>query len=319
MYRGSLLAEEEFAKEKNVIIEEINMYEDSPDDLVMDLFCQTLWPQHPYGRPVAGSLRSVGALSRDQLAAYWHDTYHAGRTVIAVAGNVTMDQVLPLVERYFGDFEAASGAQACLPATVSTGKRYAYIHKDIEQTHLCMGFPALGAADADYYAAMVLANALGGGASSRLFQEVREKRGLSYSAYAYLDAYRQGGCLTAYASTRPANIQELVAAIAQEYAQVARRGITEAELQRSKDQLKGSLLLSLENSSNMMNRLGRFELSLGRIVPPEETVAQLLAVDQAAIEAVLQRIIVPERLCVAMVGPEEYAVDVAALLPGIGG
>lgn len=309
MYNNSLLDAEEFAKEKNVIIEEINMYEDSPDDRAIDLLSSILWPDHPYGRAISGTLDTVSALTRDQLAAYRQSKYSPENTVISVAGNVDQQYVIDAVNKYFS---ANSGEKnhtfACTSAPVSSST-YGYIYKNIEQTHVCLGFPGISIADDDYYATQVLINALGGGASSRLFQEVREKRGLSYSAYAYMDTYSAGGSIAAYASTRPSNIGELINVMVEEIANVAAHGLVDGEIEKSKTQLKGGLLLGMESSSNVMNRLGRLQLQLGRILPVGETLEKLMQVNREDIERVCNRLLKPGYLSMAIVGPEQYEVD----------
>lgn len=302
MYHNSLLDAAELEREKNVVIEEINMYEDSPDDLVMDLFAATLWPGHGYGRSISGSAADVAALDRPQVAAYYAARYHAADTVLAVAGSIPPERAAALAEQYFAPAAATPHAPLAAPTAVSGD---GYISKDIEQTHVCLGFPALAVTDDDYYAAAILNSAFGGSASARLFQEIREKRGLSYSAYSYFDAFAHGGYFLAYASTQPANCAELIDVMTAEFARLAADGLTAGEIDRCKQQLKGSMLLNMESSGYMMSKLGKHELTLGRVYTAEETVARLMAVTEEDIRRVARRLVVPGRAVLAQVGPEQ--------------
>lgn len=306
MYHNSLLAPEEVDRERNVIIEEINMYEDSPEDVAADLFLEQLWPGHPYGRSISGSIESVSGVSREQLFQYLKSTYVPKRTVLAVAGHVEPEQVRELAEQLF---PAREGEKLPPLATPQTQEGAAVKVKNIEQSHVCMGFPGIALDDPDYYAASVLSNILGGGACSRLFQEVREKRGLSYTSYCYLEAFDRGGCLMAYSATQPGRTRELIQVMAEQFQSLAAAGVTDEELQRSKDQLRGALLLSMESSSSVMSRLGRSELSLGQLYDVEEKVRGLAAVSQADIRRVTERLFQPGHMVMSQVSPEPVEVD----------
>lgn len=310
MYQHSLLAGEEIERERQVILEEINMYEDSPDDLAAEKFCTAMWPEHPYGRPVSGSGESVSALTREQLLDYWHGNYVPERTVLAVAGNVRPEILRELAEQLFPPVPGAGR----LPLVQAKGAKGQIItRKEIEQEHVCMGFPAFSLADPDVYPLSIVVNALGGGSASRLFQEVREKRGLSYTAYSYAEHYDQGGYLMSYAATQPGKAGELIRVMAGEYEKLAASSLTEEEIRLSKDQLRGSLMLSLENSSAVMSRLGRAELSLHQLYDPEERVAKLMAVTGEDIQRVIRRVIRPGALVLSQVGPKPGELDTEKL------
>lgn len=310
MYQHSLLDAEELAREKNVVIEEILMYEDSPDDLALDLFCQTLWPNHSYGRNISGTVESVSALSQAQLQGYLHSWYNSAQTVLVVVGNVSEEQAIAAAERYFTAQPDSPHAQLALPSCHSG---HAYTHKDIEQTHVCMGFPGLAINDDDYYAATIVNSAFGGSASARLFQEVREKRGLAYSAFSYLENFTLGGFFLAYASSQPERTDELLRVMAGEFAKLAEKGLSADEIERGKNQLKGAMLLQLESTSNTMMKLARQELMRGRIFTPEETVERLMAVSEADINRVLGRMLQPGAMVTAQVGPTESKVPESEL------
>jgi predicted Zn-dependent peptidase len=311
IYLNSQLAERECMLEKDVIIEEINMYEDTPDDVAGDLFAATLWPQHSYGRPVIGSKESVQALTRKELNGYYRHNYAPGNTVLAIAGNVTPEAALKEAEHYLGKFSGNGGAPRTETPQTKSGS--AAIYKDIEQMHVCLGFPAVSETDSDYYAAHLLTNILGGGMSSRLFQEVREKRGLSYSAYAYLSSFAQDGYFCAYASTRPQKLNELVQVIAAELRKIVDEGIKSAELNAAKQQIKGGLLLGWENSGNVMNKIGKHLLTLGQLYSIEETLEKVMAVGMEDIEHLAKRILDPDKAVLSVVGALDAPLDLGSI------
>lgn len=312
MYTDSLLAPEDFERERSVIMEEINMYEDSPDEVAMDLFTATIFPAHPYGPAISGTLASVGALTRDQLWDHYKAYYGPQNTVLAIAGNVEPEKAREMAEERFAGFCGGKKPQEVeIPVPAAAA---AYCAKDIEQSHVCIGFPGAALGDDDYYAASLIANALGGGASSRLFQEVREKRGLAYSAYCYLESYIKAGYMMAYAATTPCKGAELTKVISEQFAILADQGLTEKEIAMNKEQLKGGLLLSLESSANVMSKLGRTYLALGEVYAPNKTVDKLMAVTPDDIDRVIRKMISPDKAVFAQVGPEHIELDVKELL-----
>ena len=310
MYHNSLIESVEVEREKNVIIEEINMYEDSPDEVAVDLFNATLWPDHSYGRSVAGSIETVGCINRDSIAEYWQQNYCPGNTVLSIAGNVKPEQAIGLAETLFA--RDPGHKNKSLEAPINRAGDSTAI-KDIEQNHICLGFPGVSLQDPDYYPAAIIVNALGGGASSRLFQEVREKRGLSYSVFAYLETLNKAGHVMAYSSTRPENSKELIEVIVDQFAVLKEKGLTDEEMKRSKDQLKGNLLLSQENSSNVMSQLGKTELAFGRPHTAAERVEKLLLVTREDIERVTARIFCPGTMVLTQVGPRPCQAEAGRL------
>ena len=312
MYCRSLLDAGELERERGVVIEEINMYEDSPDELVLDLFASTGWPEHSYGRSISGTADSVTALSREQLYEYWRGHYTAENTVLTLAGNISPERGRELAERWFGTLHAGGGAQPELPEPVFRSGQ-AFIEKDIEQNHICMGFPGVSLRDEDYYAATIICNLFGGSASARLFQEIREKRGLAYTAYSHLDSLIRGGYFYAYASTQPEKTRELVQVMADEFARLAVEGLPADDIERSKRQLKGSLLLGLESTGSVMSSLGRSELTRGQVFSPEETAARLMAVTPDDVLRVIRRLVRPGCLALAQVGPADCGISAKEL------
>lgn len=305
MFFHSRLDPAELERERNVILEEIKMYEDTPDEVAVDLFSRTIWPEHSYGRAIAGSVESVAGLSRDLVYDYWQGAYSPANTVLAVAGNITPEQVRSMAEQRFGHWSGA-GAEKLSPPVARGGQ--AAIVKDIEQNHLCLGFPAVSLNDPDYYAVNIVVNALGGGASSRLFQEVREKRGLSYSAYAFVECLARAGFVMAYASAQPASSPALLEVMAGEFRRLREQGLSREEINQSKQQLQGGMLLSQENSSNVMSSYGKSELALGRAYTAAERAERLMKVTEEDISRAIDRITEPGGLTLAQVGPEPLAV-----------
>ena len=315
MYLDSRFPAEEWAKEKGVILEEINMYEDTPDDLVGEMFNRKLLPTHPYGLPVIGTVESVNSFTREHIDAYCRSHYAPQHTVLAVAGNVPHDEIMRQAEKYLaaGKFTAEGWDKPKLTAP-EYGAGLSYVHKDIEQIHITLGVPGLAGDDDDIYALNLLSSILGGGVSSRLFQEVREKRGLTYSVYSSVAAQAFGGSFSAYASTSPKRVDELLKVLGYEMAKIAAYGVTEAELARAQAQFKAGLLMGLESSANVMVRLGRAETVYGRVQTVDEQVAEIMQVNCAAVQRLAKELLQPNKLVLSMVGPSEPQVDLQGLL-----
>jgi len=253
----------EMTKEKKVIFEEINMVEDTPDDLVMELFSGAFWPDHPLGRPILGTKRSVSSFRRDDLATFFADVYHAGNILISAAGNLNHADAARLVERHFGALRAGHGEPANGHAPKPAVKVVTRAKKELEQVHLCLGAPAYPQAHAERFSAYVLNTVLGGSMSSRLFQNVREKRGLVYSISSGFTSYSDAGNLTVYAGTSLDSVAEVVRLTIEEIRRLKGDRIPDPELRRAKDHLKGSLMLSLESTGARMSHLARQELYFG--------------------------------------------------------
>ncbi len=253
------------------------MHEDSPDDLIHDLFTETLWPEHPLGRPILGTAESVRRAGRDQVVRFYRKHYVPGNLVVVAAGNVEHDDLLRLIgERVeTGRVRTEGPSGYSLRATgeppPSSGNTLVRRRKT-EQAHLCIGTSGLSRHDPDRFAFGIVNTAVGGGMSSRLFQEIRERRGLAYSVYSYHAMYAEAGLFSAYAGTTPASAKQVLELLRRELGDVASGGLTEEEFERAKGHMKGSLVLSLEDPSGRMSRLGKSEISHGEIL----TVNQVL-------------------------------------------
>ena len=248
----------EIEREKKVVLEEIKMVEDTPDDLVHELFSERFWPDHALGRPILGRPDTVGALDEAALRRYFADAYVAGNFVVVAVGHLEHERVRDLVMASFGDLKAQGSALRDVVPAVAADVR---IHtKELEQSHVCFGAPALAYGDPDRYAAFAANTMLGGSMSSRLFQNVREKRGLAYSVFSSLSAYRDAGAVTIYAGCANESVPELVDVVVQELRRFKRESLAPGELQRARDHLKGSLMLGLESTTSRMSHLARQEI-----------------------------------------------------------
>ena len=272
MFFHSLLDEQELAKEKQVILEEIRMYEDTPDELVHELLAKAAFDRHPLGASVSGTKEALEAMGRGDLLAFMRQAYTPDNTVIAIAGRIQPD-VLSLVEEAFSQF---STSHHTLSTQKAPFRRQTIFHpKETEQVHLCLGYPGLAFDDERLYSMSVLNNVFGGSMSSRLFQQIREDHGLAYSVFSYHTAHLQEGLFAVYAGTAPEHGETVLAMIQDIVEDIRNHGITEEELKKAREQIKGNLVLSLESTNSRMSRLGRNELLLGKHWSVDELLEKL--------------------------------------------
>ena len=277
---------EEVERERTVILQEIGQANDTPDDIIFDHFQECAYPDQAMGRPVLGRPEIIRGLARDAVLAYLRDHYGARRMVLAAAGHLDHDRFVDLAEELFGGMPADRSVTT-EPARYTGGDRRE--HRDLEQLHLVMGFPGLMLDDPDYYAATVLSTAFGGGMSSRLFQEIREKRGLVYAVHSFIHGYRDGGLFGIYAGTGEAEAAELVPALCEQAVRLE-GGLSPIELDRAKTQMKAGLLMSLESTSARCEQLAQHLLIHGTPFDPVEMVKRIEAVDDDAIHRVVARL-----------------------------
>jgi predicted Zn-dependent peptidase len=290
----------EIEREKKVVLEEIKMVEDTPDDLVHELFSGGFWPNHPLGRPILGQPDTVSALDQATLRRYFADAYVASNFVVAAVGNLEHAQVRALVERAFAGVPARGSAIADIaPATAAD---VLVRTKDLEQSHVCFGTPALAYGDADRYVAFALNTMLGGSMSSRLFQNVRERRGLAYSVFSSLSAYRDAGALTIYAGCANDTVQELVEVVVQELRRMRDEPLAAGELRRAKDHLKGSLMLGLESTSSRMSHLARQAIYDDGDESLDAMLAAIEQVSEPDVARLAQRVFAPGTLGLTVLG-----------------
>jgi len=301
--RRPLLRESDLEPERNVILEEINGVEDTPDDLVFELHAAELWPNHPYGYSILGDAASLAALSADDLRCLHQTGYYRGNFVVAAAGNVNHDQLLTVLERE-GWFEGEAPEPARPPVAITPAVRGAerQEERDSAQTHIVFGTDTFRLNDPRRFALAILTNVFGGGMSSRLFQRVREELGLAYAIFAYKHFYQSAGQLGVYIGTQPGTADAAVDAIRGEYARLAREGLPAAELADGKQQLKGQVMLSLESPSARMGRLAGFVLHDDEYRPLDRMLAEIDAVTPEEIAAVAAEFFAPERQTVVRLG-----------------
>ncbi|MDM5358063.1 M16 family metallopeptidase [Peribacillus sp. RS7] len=260
MFFNSTFDGEELKKEKNVVYEEIKMYEDTPDDIVHDLLSKAVYENHPLGYPILGTENTLETFNSDTLKKYVHDMYTPDKVVVSIAGNVD-EKLIQEVESYFGSYQGGEDRLELVKPSFHENRITR--KKDTEQAHLCLGYKGLEIGNDKTYSLITLNNILGGSMSSRLFQDVREQRGLAYSVYSYHSSYQDSGMVTVYGGTGTNQLDSLYETIQETLDTLKRDGITEKELRNSKEQLKGSLMLSLESTNSRMSRNGKNELMLG--------------------------------------------------------
>jgi predicted Zn-dependent peptidase len=301
MFLHSRFDPQELAKEQKVILEEIKMYDDSPDDLIHDVFLQTMWQGSNLGEPTIGFADTVVEMTPDDLRSHMSAHYAPNSVIVAAAGNVDHDRFVELVGAEFAGFNGSCTlSEPERPeATPATNVR----QKDSEQAYVILGTRGIDVRDERRYALSLLDTVLGGGMSSRLFQEIREQRGLVYSVYSFQAAYRAAGLFGIYAGTSSQNVQPCIDVILDQFALVRNAPIDESEFALAKEHIKGNLTLSLESTSSRMLRLGRNELALGRQVTPEEIEARIDAVTLGEVQNLARELLAEENLGLCIIGP----------------
>lgn len=300
MVQHSTLPPEEIERERGVILEEIGMCNDTPDDLIFDNYYETAYAGQALGAPILGKSPIIADMSRETLQHYIREFYTPGRMAVCASGNVQHEALVALAEKFFN----------ALPNDTVNGKAAARytggedrLEKDLEQSHVLLGFQGVPRHEDAYFAAQTLATLLGGGMSSRLFQEVREKRGLVYSIYSFLSTYSDGGMTTVYAGTRPKEVERVVEVVCRELKKLRTHGIDAKDLARVKNQMKGSLMLSLESSHSRMSKLAKDELTQGNHVSLEQMIAEIDRVTTDQVYRVAQTLLDQRCLSITALGP----------------
>jgi predicted Zn-dependent peptidase len=298
--RQPLFAPADIEKEKAVVLQEIKMVEDTPDDLIHDLFAERVWADHPLGRPILGRWDVVKAFDRDTVLGYFEREYVPGRIVVAVAGHVEHERVADLFAAGFEGWDRPTVPHAVVPPALRSGIHT--VAKPLEQVHLVVGLPGVSETAPDRYPLYLLNDIIGGSMSSRLFQEVRERQALVYSVHSGQQAYRDTGLFYVYAGTDPANLGKVVNALLKEIRGLKKDGVTADELRRAKDHLKGSLMLSLESTSSRMNRLASHEMRFGSFMSMDEMLAAIDRVPMEEVDALIHRVLDEEQLALLTLG-----------------
>jgi len=289
MFERSVLRSADLDAERQVILEEINMHEDSPEDVVHDLFTENLWPDHPLGRPVLGTAETIRAATRDRVNRFYRRYYVPGNLVVAAAGNLRHEELLAMLRARMetgrvvrtgepSGWKLRAGAEAPGSSARPFVKR-----RKTEQAHICLGTNGLARSDPDRFAFLIVNGALGTGMSSRLFQEIRERRGLAYSVYSYHSQYTEAGVFSAYAGTTPARAREVIGLLRRELDDVANGGLGADEFERAKGHVKGAMVLSLEDPGSRMSRIGKSEIGHGEILTVNQALKRVedVSIDDA--------------------------------------
>ncbi len=291
----------ELEKERAVILEELKMVEDTPDDIIFDIFSEQIYPEHPLGRPIIGTRDSLASFTPDLVRPYYEEIFSPGNLVIAGAGNLEHGDLVALARRHFGNL-APGTVPECLPAPAAAASIVLRDREELEQSHLVIGMPCSSAVSDDRYVCNLLSVILGGGMSSRLFQSVREDRGLVYTVYSAINPFKDCGNLNIYAATSPERMEETIEAILNEVRRLRFEPVSESELRRNKEQLKASLILNLESSSSRMSSLAQQEMTFGRFFTPEEILAAVEAVTASDISHMASEIFDPQEISVTVLG-----------------
>jgi predicted Zn-dependent peptidase len=308
LFHHSRFGIRDLEKEKQIVIEEIRTVQDDPEDYIHELHAKDVLGNHPIGRPILGTPRSMRRMNRRALLQYKHKHYRPENTIVAVAGNYSFPQLLDQANEYFGQWQGE--ATATIPEKIANNcwpehsPTQTSLHpKPLEQVHLCLGFKGLSVGHPDRYVAYVMSTIFGGGVSSRLFQEIREKRGLAYTIYSHLSSFLDGGTLTVYAATRPTEVDAVIDQVSKEARKLCRRDVAIKELERTKTQLKGNLMLGLEGTYGRMNKLAKDELYQGRHVTLHEIMKAIDRISPDQIRHLSQRLLDQRELVVTALGP----------------
>jgi predicted Zn-dependent peptidase len=294
-------AETDIERERGVILEEIKIDEDNPDVLVHELFTQSFWRNHPLGWPILGTTETVGKLDQKSLFDYHNDRFHGGNIVFTAAGQLDHDKFVDSVSAKFSGL-AAGGTLHELSAPDASARIVLRNKRSLEQVQICLGVPAPPITDESRYATLILNTVLGGGMSSRLFQTIREERGMAYSIYSDLSPYRDTGTLCVYAGTSAGKALEVVDLILSEFSKLKQTPLSAEELTRAKDQLKGNILMGLESSNSRMANLARQEMYFHNFFTVEEVIARIEEVHAEQVQAMAQRLFDPSRIAVTLLG-----------------
>jgi len=296
-----VFASSDIERERGVILEEIKIDEDNPDVLVHELFTQSFWKDHPLGKPILGTTTTVKGLDQPKLLDYHSGRFHAGNMVLSAAGNLEHDQFVQAIAEKFSPLNAGQ-ALTELPAPQSSARILLKNKKALEQVQICMGVPAPPITDDNRYATLILNTVLGGGMSSRLFQTIREERGMAYSVFSDLSPYRDTGTLCVYAGTSAGKALECIDLILAEFRKLKDELLSDEELTRAKDQIKGNILMGLESSNSRMANLARQEIYFGQFFSADEIIARVEAVQAAQVQQMAERLFNPDRIAVTLLG-----------------
>jgi len=307
MFFNSSFSESEMEKEKGVVLEEIGMYEDSPEDLVHDIFTQSVWKGNSLGMPILGTEKTLKAIRRQDIIDYMGANYTPENIVVSVVGNFNKEHVLKEIEKAFSNYKTSKKNEVVTAKPTFTPS-YNHKEKNTEQAHLFIGFNGLELGNEYTYSLLVLNNIFGGAMSSRLFQKIREDKGLAYSVFSYPSSYTDCGILSIYAGMKPNQLDYVIELIIEEIKDIKENGISENELYDSKEQIKGSYILGLESTSGRMNSIGKSELLLNKIYSPKEIIELIDKVTMDDINNVIDLVFNTDEMSAAVIGPKRSTI-----------
>ncbi len=314
--QNSVFDEKEIEKEKGVVLEEVSMVEDTPEDLVHDLLAQGVFSGDTLGLPVIGKKEAISGFKRQDIMDYTAQCYSAENMVVAVAGKYDENVLLPMLEEKLAELpKTCSGScreRESKPVHASGASSKA---KETEQVHVCLGLPGYAMEDRKLYSLHVINNILGGGMSSRLFQKIREEKGMAYSVYSYPSAYADTGLFTLYAGTSPKQVEAVIRMMLAEVEKIKQEGLTQTEVDQAKEQLKGNFILGVESTSSKMNILGKSQTLLGKVIEEEETLARVDAVTLDSVMGIIPEVFDESKIFAALVGKTEEGFDIKKMFP----
>lgn len=303
MLQNPLLKEKDIGFEKNVVIEEINLLEDTPDELIHDLFASTIFQNHPLGKNVLGDIGSVKSFNQSNVSNFFNKNYVTKNILVAAAGNLEHEKIVDLINTHFLSAKRDENKKERHEFEPEIHQKLVVRSRKTEQAHICYGTKAIPAKHPDRFPLAVLDVILGGGMSSRLFQEIREKRGLVYTVYSYHSLFSDTGLFSVYAGTRASKVEEVIKIIQDELIKLLEKGINPGELDLAREHLKGQLVLSLESTHNRMIRIGKSELVHGEILSLDEIVKRIDEVTFEDVQRVARYLFKPEKMVLTIIGP----------------
>jgi len=303
--RNSVFDLDELEKERRVILQEIRMLQDTPDEYVQELFARSFWDGHPLGRPILGTHETVSGIEREHLVRFREDHYGGNNLLITVAGDVRHEVLVAQIEQAFAGYPSGQRLSTSIPAVYHSGINV--VHRDLEQVHFCLGWRAPEQRHPQRMACNLLNLLFGGSMSSRLFQILREERGMAYSVYSYLNSHSDTAAMVIYAGTSAADMQHAIGLILHELARIRHQPFDEEALQAAKEQMKGQFMLSLESSENRMTRLAKNEIYLEKVQSPHEVIDQIQAVRVEDVQQIAENYFYDRYLLLEMIGrvPDE--------------
>lgn len=309
MLFNSKFAPKDIDIEREVILKEIGMYEDSPEELVHDILSETVWEGNPLGYPILGTKECLDNIDRDVIKDYIGNNYTPGNTVISVAGNYDDESLIEKLTGLFKDWKMRDSASPSFEkADFNASSRTK--EKDTEQVHICFGFEGVEHGNDDIYTLLAINNIFGGGMSSRLFQRIREEKGLVYSIYSYPSSYKNSGLFTVYAGMSPEHLEEVISLMVDEIKLLNKKGLGREELERSKLQLKGNYILGLESTSSRMNSIGKSELMLGRIFSSDEILKKIDDINMERVNNIISKVFNLNKVGFSAVGNIKKDIDI---------